>query len=131
MCDTMEFDESKHPRDKYGKFTGGNGEKWGSGNAPRRPKPFTWMDRETLQSEVIKKNASGKGLYPTDFAFTANHFVIYKNKGDCFYEKVVALDLEIYKKVLPMLREAIENGRTFGTAKDVRAAIRRIRSSRR
>lgn len=69
---------------------------------------FTNTDYETLRSEVMRKNSSGKGIYPMDYAYTANHIVIYNNHGEADFTIIAIYDIDSYEKNNIAVKEKID-----------------------
>ncbi len=63
---------------------------------------------ETLRQEVIRKNVEqGTKVKPTNCAFTANHFVVYKTSGGDTCRVVDVFDMETDRFVIDRYRRAL------------------------
>ena len=99
-----EWDESKHPRDKIGRFADGAGGEHIPTQAEKErlheigidDKPqLSRQEYAVLRAEVMRKNAAQRGkVKPTNFAFTADYFYIYSTTGDDSFMVIVQLDIE-------------------------------------
>ena len=84
----MEWDESKHPRDRSGKFTDGTADyKYPqylarmNGHEGREKNGIELSPQEygALRAEVMRKNIAQSGkVKPTNFAFTSNYFYMFR-----------------------------------------------------
>ena len=92
---------------------------------------FTKQDEAVLRKRVMERNSSGKGLFPIDFAYTANHFVVYQNFGEDNYKKISTLDIDINKDIIAYIEKEIKNGRIYRTSPELRSDIVRFRSEHR
>lgn len=117
------FEESKHPRDSDGKFTEGSrndrndkideAERIYNSDLPSSPPKIILSKREyaVLRQEVMRKNAEQKGkLRPTNYAFTANNFYIYKTSGGDDFVPLARLDIENDRKKIDKYMELFGGG---------------------
>lgn len=99
----MEWDESKHPRDRSGKFTDGSDYKYPqylariNSHEGREKNRIELSPQEygALRAEVMRKNIAQRGkVKPTNYAFTANYFYLYSTTGYDDFKPLIRLSVE-------------------------------------
>ena len=110
-----EWNENKHPRDKFGKFTDGNGKTFRQNTSygeilasdrqaelnKTRGIKLSRQEYSVLRSIAIRKNAAQKGkVIPIGSAFTSNYFYIYSTKGDDDFTPLKKFDIELDREAI-------------------------------
>ena len=87
----------------------------------RQNTPYEYIDSEaksadldgdelhTLRSEVFRKNvAQGENFKPINYAYTANHFVVYATSGNDEYEIRQIFDMETSQDIINAIIKKME-----------------------